>query len=292
MNAIAVGSFHNHPGYCDGSGSIEAYAEAALAAGLQSLGLSSHAPVPFACSWTMPPQRLPSYCADVRVAQAAYRDRLRLWLGLELDYLSPALILEGATFQRQQIRFCRPEYLVMSVHFVGRDPNGLPWTMDESAESFARQLDEVYRGDVRRLVEEYYQLVVEMASAAPTWGVPVIAGHIDKIKMWNAGGRYFAEDAPWYLAALEEALRAIRAAGLVVEVNTAGLRRGVGEPYPGSRALHRCKALGIPLTISSDAHRPEDLLAGFEEAAALLRELGYREIVTLGDNGWAWCPLP
>lgn len=292
MSATISGSFHNHPGYCDGSGSVEAYAESALAAGLRGLGLSSHAPVPFPCSWTMPLERLPAYCADVRAARAAYQGRLRLWLGLELDYLSPALIPEGTAFQRQWILVHRPDYVVASVHFVGRDPNGLPWTMDESAESFARQLETVYRGDARRLVEDYYRLLVEMALAMPGWGLPVIAGHIDKIKMWNGGGRYFAEDAPWYLAAVEEALEAIQAAGLVVEVNTAGLRRDIGEPYPGPRVLHRCKALGIPVTISSDAHRPEDLIAGFEEAAALLRAVGYREVVTLGEDGWTRHPLP
>lgn len=292
MSATIGGSFHNHPGYCDGSGSIEAYAEVALAAGLRSLGLSSHAPVPFACSWTMPLERLTAYCADVRAAQRAYRDRLRLWLGLELDYLSPALIPEGTAFQRERILAHRPEYLVVSVHFVGRDATGVPWAMDESAESFACQLEEVYRGDARRLVEDYYRLLVEMALAVRGWGLPAIAGHIDKIKMWNADGDYFAEDAPWYLAAVEEALQAIQVAGLVVEVNTAGLRRGVGEPYPGPRVLHRCKVLGIPVTISSDAHRPEDLLADFDEAAALLHELGYREVVTLEEGGWTRHPLP
>ena len=292
MSATISGSFHNHPGYCDGSGSIDAYAESALAAGLRSLGLSSHAPVPFPCSWTMPLERLPAYCADVRAARVAYQGRLRLWLGLELDYLSPALIPEGTAFQRQKILVHRPDYVVASVHFVGRDPDGLPWTMDESAESFARQLETVYRGDARRLVEEYYRLLVEMALAMPGLGLPVIAGHIDKIKMWNVGGRYFAEDAPWYLAAIEEALQAIQAAGLVVEVNTAGLRRDIGEPYPGPRVLHRCKALGIPVTISSDAHRPEDLTAGFEEAAALLRAVGYREVMTLDEDGWTRHPLP
>jgi histidinol-phosphatase (PHP family) len=291
VSATIAGSFHNHPAYCDGSGSIDAYAEAARAVGLPRLGLSSHAPVPFACSWAMPIECLPSYCAEVRAAQVAYRGRVRVWLGLELDYLSPALVAWGAAFQREHVLVHRPEYLVASVHFVGRDADGLPWAIDESAEVFARQLDESYAGDARRLVEDYYRLVAEMALTAPAWGVPVIAGHVDRVKIWNAGERYFAEDAPWYLAALEGALQAIRSAGLVMEVNTSGLRRGLGEPFPGPRVLHRCKALGIPVTISSDAHRPEDLLAGFEEASALLRDVGYRETVTLDDTGWVRCLL-
>ena len=291
MSTTVAGSFHNHPGYCDGSGTIEAYAEAARAAGVPRLGLSSHAPVPFACSWAMPIERLSGYCADVRAAQAAYRGHLRVWLGLELDYLSPALVAGGTAFQREHVLAYGPEYLVASVHFVGRDANGLPWAIDESAEVFASQLEESYAGDVRRLVEDYYRLVAEMALTAPAWGVPVIAGHVDRVKIWNAGARYFADDAPWYLTALEEALHAIRSAGLVVEVNTSGLRRGLGEPFPGPRVLHRCKALGIPVTISSDAHRPEDLLAGFEEAVAVLHEVGYREIVTLDDTGWVRWPL-
>ena len=291
MSSPRSTSYHNHPAYCDGSGTVAEYAEAALAAGVAALGLSSHAPVPFVCDWTMPAERLPGYVADVRAAQAAYAGRLPILLGLELDYLNPELAPDGAAFQRDTILVHGLDYVVASVHFVGRAPDGAPWALDYTAESFDRQLEVIYQGDVRRLIEDYYAHVVALAATAPAWGLPVIVGHLDKIKMWNIGGRSFAEDAGWYLAAAETALRAIRDAGLVVEINTAGLRRPHGEPYPGPRLLRRCRELGIPVTISSDAHRPADLVANFTTAAEILRVVGYHEMVVLEDGRWVPRPL-
>jgi histidinol-phosphatase (PHP family) len=285
------GSYHNHPGYCDGSGTVADYAEAALAAGLTSLGVSCHAPVPFTTSWTMPAAAVPAYVAEVRATRVAYQGRLDLRLGMEVDYLHPDVAPAGDAFQAE-VAFAQPlDYVVASVHFVGHDPDGAPWAIDHTAESFADQLTHIYQGDVRRLLEDYFVRVVAMARAAAGWGRPVIVGHVDKVKMWNVGGRYFAEDAPWYLAAADEALAAIRAAGLVVEINTAGLPRAHGESYPGPRLLRRCHELGIPATISSDAHRPADLTRRFDEAAALLIAAGYRTMALLGADGWEERPL-
>jgi histidinol-phosphatase (PHP family) len=286
-----LGSYHNHPGYCDGSGSVEAYVAAAREAGLAAVGVSSHAPVPFPCEWTMTLERFGQYVADVRAAQERWRGRFPVWLGVELDYLDPAVVPEGLVFQRERVLAAGIEYAVVSLHFVGRDPEGRPWAVDESAESFARQVDVVYRGDVRRLVEEYYGTLERLARWARTLPFPVVVGHLDKVKQWNAGERYFAESADWYREAVERALAAIRAAGVPIEVNTSGLRRPIGAPYPGEWVLRRCREQAIPVTIGADAHRPEDVAAGFSEARALLTTIGYRETLVLGATGWDPVPL-
>ena len=149
-----------------------------------------------------------------------------------------------------------------------------------------------FDGDIRRLLEDYWRRVAAMAEVAARWGLPTIAGHIDKAKMWNIGGRYFSETAPWYLDAAEAALRAIAAHDLVVEINTAGLGRAHGESYPGPRLLRRCRELGIPVTISADAHKPADVARSFDQAAAILRAAGFAEIAILDDGRWSSTPLP
>src|SRR5690348_18389453 len=82
-------NYHTHSRYCDGEGEIVEYIEAALAAGLDSYGVSSHAPLPVPTRdpWMMRPDDLPAYCAEVRRLRDAYRDRLAVFLALELDYL-------------------------------------------------------------------------------------------------------------------------------------------------------------------------------------------------------------
>lgn len=290
------GSYHNHLRFSDGAGAAAEYAEAALAAGLASLGLSCHAPTPFASSWNMPMASLPDYVAEVRAAATAYAGRLPILLGLEIEHLAPDVAVDGEAHNRAHIHAAGLDYAVASMHYVGHlaagQPRaGQPWSIDSRGDEFAYQLQHAYDSDIRHLMEAYWSRVTAMARLAATWGLPVIAGHIDKGKMWNIGGRYFDETAPWYLDAADAALQAIAAGGLVVELNTAGIGRPHGEPYPGPRLLRRCAELGIPVTLSADAHEPANVARAFDEGAALLQATGHREIMVLDGGRWAPTPL-
>jgi histidinol-phosphatase (PHP family) len=290
------GSYHNHLRYCDGAGTAVEYADAALAAGLVSLGLSCHAPAPFDSSWNMPAASLPAYVAEVRAAAAAYAGRLPVRLGLEVEYLAPDVAADGDAINRSFIGTAGLDYAVVSTHYVGflaagQPRAGQPWSIDSRGDEFAHQLQHAYAGDIRRLMEDYWSRVAAMAHAASAWGIPVIAGHIDKGKMWNIGGCYFDEAAGWYLDAADAALQAIAAAGLVVELNTAGYGRPHGEPYPGPRLLRRCAELGIPVTLSADAHLPANVARAYDEGAALLRATGHQTIRLLDGDGWTTASL-
>ena len=54
----------------------------------------------------------------------------------------------------------------------------------------------------------------------------------------------------------ELAVEAIAESGVAVEVSTAGLRKPVGEIYPAPPFLEMCLEAGVPIALSSDAHRP------------------------------------
>ncbi len=276
-------NYHTHSRYCDGEGEIVEYIEAAIAAGLDSYGVSSHAPVPVPVRdpWMMRLDDLPAYCAEVRRLRDAYRDRLPIFLALELDYL-PGM----DAFYRAQIFPHNFDYFVGSVHFVGTDEQGMPWEIDESAERFAAGLAGGWGGDVRRAFEEYFALQRQMVG---TPGVAIV-GHMDKMKMWNSGDRYFRETDAWYVAAVEETLRAFKAGGLIVELNTSGLRKAIASPFPSPWVLARCRDLDIPITVTADTHTPADVAAGFPEADAILRDLGITHV--MARDGDRWTPRP
>jgi histidinol-phosphatase (PHP family) len=42
----------------------------------------------------------------------------------------------------------------------------------------------------------------------------------------------------------------------------------------------------VPITISSDAHHPADIINQFPETAAMLMDIGYISINVLYDNKW------
>ena len=76
----------------------------------------------------------------------------------------------------------------------------------------------------------------------------------------------------------ELAIDGIAESGIAVEVSTAGLRKRAQEIYPAPAFLEMCLEAGAPVALSSDAHRPEDVGADYEQALELLAEAGVEEL--------------
>jgi len=67
--------------------------------------------------------------------------------------------------------------------------------------------------------------------------------------------------------------------GVCAEVNTSGLRKPVGEIYPEPELLGALHRAGVPVTLGSDAHAPNEVAADYGAACALLRATGYTSYV-------------
>lgn len=270
-------SYHTHNRYCDGRGGIAEYVEAAAAAGLDALGISSHSPLTFPDEAAMRAEHLPAYCAEVAGLREANRDRLRVHLSLEFDYVPERHAQLWALVEPYPF-----EYLIGSVHFIGETEDGVPWAFDLSRRGFEAGLHRYFGGDIRRLVGAYYERVRGLAS----WGRAVIVGHLDRIKKWNTGGRYFKEDEGWYRREVEAALAACARAGLIVELNTIGWGNAVRDAYPSPWILRRAIELGIPIVVTTDAHAPRRVTGFHDEALARLREVGCAGLAVLRDGAW------
>jgi histidinol-phosphatase (PHP family) len=253
--------YHVHTRFSDGHDEPRAYVERALLLGLTELGFSDHF-TPQCLeddgSYGMRQDDLDDYVEAVRSIAAAYPE-LRVLLGVEVDYLPEAADETVAT-----IASCPFDYALCSVHFV--DGFGVSARRHRDAEGW-RNVDDVWR--------RYYETLVE---AAATGAFDVVA-HLDLPKKW--GYRPAAD-----LSELEhEALAAIVAAGLAIEINTSGLDRSpVGEMYPAPDLLARAHRAGIPFTFGSDAHGVGELASCFDEAAALARGAGYDSYLRLSDR--------
>ena len=67
---------------------------------------------------------------------------------------------------------------------------------------------------------------------------------------------------------------------MVLEVNTAGLRKPIGELYPSRELLEVAYEMDIPITFASDAHAIEQIGLGYDLATALAKDIGYTKAAT------------
>ena len=82
--------------------------------------------------------------------------------------------------------------------------------------------------------------------------------------------------------------RRLAAAGVAIEVNTAGLYKPVGELYPHLDLLTACQRAGVPATLGSDAHAPEEVARDFPLALDHLRAAGYERILAYQGRRRDW----
>lgn len=101
-------------------------------------------------------------------------------------------------------------------------------------------------------------------------------GHLDYVVRYgkNKEQNYsYAE----YHEEIDEILRLLVKYGIALEVNTGGLKYGLGFPNPHPEILKRYRMLGGELvTVGSDAHEPRYVGYEFETARELLKEAGFR----------------
>lgn len=267
-------NYHTHTTFCDGKKSIAETIAAAIANKLHAVGFSSHAPLPFARPWCMKQDELGKYLSEIADARSRF-DELQVFAGLEVDYIPRKL---SATRFSNEL-----DYTIGSVHFVDQFADGEYWEIDSTHLQFLKGFDQIFNSDIKSAVSRYYELTREMVRVAP----PTIVGHLDKIKIQSQGVTMFDESAAWYRAAVLETLRVIRQSDAIVEVNTRGVyQKKTNHPYPSPWILTELNTMGIPVTLSSDAHHPDDLINGFTEAARLLLQAGFKKIRILSDGKW------
>jgi histidinol-phosphatase (PHP family) len=214
----------------------------------------------------MPLDRLGEYLADVEAAAADAPSGLTVRRGVEAEFFpGQEEVLRGILAEHTF------DYIIGSVHYVGE------FAVDESRPMWDRlsppEREEMHRGYWTR-----------MAGLART-GLYDIVGHLDLPKKFG----YRPESD--LSAEIAAALDAIGAAGLVVELNTAGWHTMARECYPSPDLLRECRKRDIPVQINADAHMPPTLTRDFDRATAVLREVGYSEVARFARRQRVMTPL-
>ncbi len=232
------------------------YLEAAAAAGIAELGISEHI---HRFRQALDIWRHPFWLQQAVDDLDPYVEFLAaqpLRAGIEMDHVP------GAEERIEELLSARPfDYVIGSVHFVG----------DGAVDHRGYDVWELEGRDPERVWGRYF----ETLAAAAASGLYDTIAHPDLVKVWGAATPLPGGDLRRFY---EPAVEAIAAAGVAVEVSTAGLAKPVGELYPAPEFAALCVEAGVPFTLASDAHVAADVGRAYDQAVEFMRSLGIGEI--------------
>ncbi|WP_372633375.1 histidinol-phosphatase [Cohnella sp.] len=265
---------HTHHDRCGhAADSIRDYIEAAIGAGMQVIGISDHSPY-FAHEQDHPQPGIamarsdfPNYVAEVLRLKEEYKGRIEVLLGVESDFYIDQLELYRAAYAPYPF-----DYIIGSVHQTRGVSifNRNRWKGKDEAQ----QLDEK---------RHYYELIRRSAES----GLFQVLGHIDAMKGYYPG---FA-DISGAEADIDEALKAVAANDLSIEINTSGKTKDCGGWYPSDAILERALHFGADVTFGSDAHLPARVGDEWEVVGSRLREIGFKRWVFFRQKEKVVVPL-
>ena len=226
-------NLHTHTHRCrHAQGSDRDYVEAAIAAGIKTLGFSDHCPQFFPggyySTFRMFPEEAAEYAESVRSLAREYAADIRILLGFETEYY-PELFPE----LRRLVRQLGCDYLILGQHFI----------KNEYDYPFFRA-SEPPRADIDR----YLSQVLE---GLRTGSFTYIA-HPDIVN--------FSGDKSFYRRKMSELCRYAKERDIPLEFNLLGYENG--RNYPNPEFWDIAAETGNKVVLGYDAHSPEVLLHG------------------------------
>lgn len=254
---------HSHSLHSHARDTVEAMAASAFAKGMEVFGFSEHSPRPEGYAYPKDYQDhlvagFPSYVEEVLAEKRRYAGRMDVLLALEMDYM-PA----EEAYAKTCVAAYPYDYVIGGLHFLGK------WGFDWSRADWENLSEETKREHFIR----YYRDLRRMAESR----LFQIAAHPDLVKLFckESFAAWVKSDEAGRI--IREALGAMKDTGTVMEISSAAVRKGLGEPYPCREVMAIARDLGLPVSFGSDAHACEDVGYAFDVLAAYAGEYGYTE---------------
>lgn len=250
-----ISDFHTHTSFSEDSDApMETMIRAAIDAGLSILCFTEHLDLDYPQGFGVFAVDMDSYLEEYKRLSRQYQGKIELRFGLELG-MQPHLADRLGRIA-SQYPF---DFLIASQHLInGKDPYFQDfWNAHTEQEAYQLYFQQILLN--LKTMKDYDTL-----------------GHLDYIVRYAPGqNRSYSWEV--YTEAIDAILLHLIREGKCLEVNTAGLKYGLGHPNPEEDVLRRYRQLGGELiTIGSDAHRPEHIAYAFHTLQPLLKELGFR----------------
>lgn len=249
--------FHIHSEYSmDSKASMISVVESAIDKNLKSICFTDHIDLESTVNKIDFSFRDSDYFKNIKQVKYRFMRDIEILAGVEIG-MQPHLSKRYDDFLDNKDF----DFILMSIHSV----DGKDISMDRYVEG---------KDSVHSLINYY----TEMYESVLNFDNFDILGHVDYID------RYFPDYSniprfDQYSKYVENVLKLIIEKDKGIEVNTAGMRYGLGYFHPKIQILKMYKELGGEIiTIGSDAHRAEDVGYGYREAEKMLKELGFKYI--------------
>jgi histidinol-phosphatase (PHP family) len=247
---------------------VERYLAAAEEHGIGELGVSEHV-YRFAQSleiWRHPYWE--ASAGDDLDAFVGFVRQTPLRLGIECDFIPGSEDRTASLLDRDF------DYVIGSIHFLGERG-----AVDDRRYDVWEAI-----GDPDELWSTYFRWQAELVRS----GLFDIVSHPDLVKIWGEDRPGPERDPRFHY---EPFVEAIADTGIAVEVSTAGLRKPVGEIYPARALAEMCLEAGADFALSSDAHAPDQVGFGYDQALELLSDLGVERICVFDGRQRSLEPL-
>ena len=261
-------NLHCHTDFDDGADSPEMMVRAALMAGLASIGISVHCPLPEEDTWCCAPSDEEAYIAEMRRLQELYAGKIDVWCGMEYDVDAPR-------------RSVPPyDYIIGSCHLL----DGIPFDYDPDTAAHLI----AYFGGADTAAQRYYEKLCLMAKYPEI----SIVGHFDLPTKYNERVPLYDTESRAYRDAAFAAMERLNAAEKIFEINSGAISRGWRTtPYPSEELLRHLKTIGGRICISSDAHRTADIDFAFDRSEALALSCGFTELWQFDGRNYQPVPI-
>jgi len=145
--------------------------------------------------------------------------------------------------------------------------------------------------DASTVINAYFDEVEAAVRAASDHRLFDVLGHLDVFKRYLPGSRKRWEPAD-FRDRMDFILGLAAAGGVGLEINTSGLRNGLGETLPGLDIVRRFRERGGEiLTVGSDAHREGDVGADIDGAVAVAKAAGFRAFTIFRQRKPVWVDI-
>lgn len=176
---------------------------------------------------------------------------IKIFKGMEVDFFASDEWLQG--FEKA-LKILKPDYLIGSAHFVEHN-NTLYNTHDLKTASPLEQ---------NLLIHRYWQNVRACAQS----GLFDFLAHLDLLKKVGLGKEeMWREDE-------QRTVETVKQSNVGVEINTSHFKFDRKEPYPSARIMKMLAEYNVPVLLSDDAHKKENIGAGFIKAEEMARKCG------------------